>query len=559
MNGGPHSDRRFVAEAFVVGTGVLLAEIALRLSSLIATGAFNDDGVYVALGKALAQGSGYHLIYLVGDPVALKFPPGLPALLALAWGVTGSLSGVRAAVAVIDPLVVGVAAGLLWWLGRRRLSAPVVPLAFFVLGPFLLDPAVQYYNLSIAEPEFLLGWAAALVLAYAGLEGAAFRPWHAVGVGLALAATTLFRSAGAVLIAATLLACAIRGRWRTLGTVAVSALAPLAVWHVVHARIVAQGPLVHLPDEISYWEWLPLTAPLRMGGMLAKTVWANILLYGRALGAYLLTPTVLGIVLLVLAALVTLAGAVRGRRDHAVLSLTVAGMLAAALVWPFAQDRLVLVVMPFAGLLAAAQVGRALERAAPRTRMVWQVALLMIATSVGLRQLALRRAAAVAFVHGVQPPRRDISPTSILTGNSRFIFAVSEWVRRYTVPGDRLLVDFPAGVFLYTGRKTMQASPAESGLAPSVFSVPGHYLSERIREDSISVVVLGIPGGGLERDIQTFIRNCPGVLVPADGRPARARVFPRFFRVTADSACGVPAALVHRRPFVHSALDEDSP
>jgi hypothetical protein len=82
-----------------------------------------------------------------------------------------------------------------------------------------------------------------------------------------------------------------------------------------------------------------------------------------------------------------------------------------------------------------------------------------------------------------------------------------------------------------------------------VYSVPGRYLSERILRDSISVVILGLPGGGLERDIQTFLTRCPGVLVPADGRPSGDRVFPRFFRVTADSACAGPAVFVrNRRP-----------
>lgn len=538
--------RRLISEAVVAGAIVLVAELTLRLSGLLATGAFNDDGVYVALGKALAGGSGYHLIYLVGEPVALKFPPGLPALMAAAWGVTGSLAGVRAAVAAIDPMVIGGTVGLLWWLGRRRMSLPRLPLAFFVIGPFLLDPAIQYYNLPIAEPEFMLGWAAALVLGFTALETETFRPWHAIGLGLVLAVTTLFRSAGVALIGAVIIACALRRHWRTLGVVAAAALVPLLAWHAVHARIVAHGPVAHLPDEISYWEWLPLGAPLRMIGLVARTVVENAVVYGRALGAYLLVPTGFGVVLLTCAVLLALAGAFRGWRDHALVALTVAGLFAAAMVWPFAQDRLVLIVLPFAGLLAALQVCRSMARAGPRTRAVWQVALVMIAAGVGLRQLALRRAAALAFVHGVQPPLRDVSPTSILTGNSRFIFAVSDWVRHHTDPADRVLVDFPAGVFLYTGRKTMQASPAESGLTPSVFSVPGRYLSERIHRDSISVVILGLPGGGLERDIHTFVRNCPGVLIPADGRPVESRIFPRFFRVTADSGCAGPAVLVHR-------------
>src|SRR5256712_6182105 len=72
-------------EPLLVAGVVFLAHVALRAAGRILIGAFNDDGAYVALGKALAGGIGYRLIYLVGDPVAVEEPPGLPVLLALAW------------------------------------------------------------------------------------------------------------------------------------------------------------------------------------------------------------------------------------------------------------------------------------------------------------------------------------------------------------------------------------------------------------------------------------------------------------------------------------------
>ena len=62
-------------EPLIVGGLVVLAHLALRAADRILIGAFNDDGAYVALGKALAGGLGYRLIYLVGDPVAVKYRP----------------------------------------------------------------------------------------------------------------------------------------------------------------------------------------------------------------------------------------------------------------------------------------------------------------------------------------------------------------------------------------------------------------------------------------------------------------------------------------------------
>src|SRR2546430_7918159 len=80
-------------EPLLVAGVVFLAHVALRAAGRILIGAFNDDGAYVALGKALAGGIGYRLIYLVGDPVAGKDPPGPPLLIPLPWKLFGTVAG----------------------------------------------------------------------------------------------------------------------------------------------------------------------------------------------------------------------------------------------------------------------------------------------------------------------------------------------------------------------------------------------------------------------------------------------------------------------------------
>src|SRR2546422_150202 len=63
-------------EPLLVAGVVFLAHVALRAAGRILIGAFNDDGAYVALGKALAGGIGYRLIYRVGDGAAARLPHG---------------------------------------------------------------------------------------------------------------------------------------------------------------------------------------------------------------------------------------------------------------------------------------------------------------------------------------------------------------------------------------------------------------------------------------------------------------------------------------------------
>ncbi|MEX2110963.1 MAG: hypothetical protein WD802_10190 [Gemmatimonadaceae bacterium] len=510
-------------ECLVVFAAVVGAYVFLRGSGLFFVGAFNDDGAYTMLGKSLADGKGYRLPYLLGDPVAVKYPPGLPALLAIPWALGGTLAAVRATIGILNPIVCGLAAAVIWWIGRRDLALSRGPLAVAAIGPFLLDAAIQYYNIALSEPYFLLGWAISLAL-----TGSATRTGEALALGLVLAVTTLFRSAGVVLIPACLAALALRRvPWRVVGIAAAAAIAPLIVWAVVHGRLVAQGPLSSSPDEVSYWSLIPSGSELP--AYLLRALPSNGGIYFSKLSSALAGSAVLGN-LLVIGVLVTAAvGAFLSWRRAPAITLTVVGSLAVVLIWPFAQDRFLLPVLPFIGLLAAVAVTRGAARMPARLRMVAPLGLALVSLVVGLRQAELRSLAASSFMRGTAPAQRDVSIFFILAASSRHIGVLSEWVRANTTPQDRLLVDFPAATHMYSGRETASASPAESPYALSVFRHPGRYLASRILEDSITVVAIGIRGR-LMRDIETIASACPAVL-------QRVALNAEFFRVTRDEPC----------------------
>src|SRR5438309_2297542 len=395
-------------EPLVIAGLVFVAHLVLRAADRILVGAFNDDGAYVALGQALAGGMGYRLIYLVGDPVAVKYPPGLPLLIAVPWKLFGTLAGVRATIGLLNPLASGAAAGIIWWIGRRRLDAAPAVLGLCALGPFFLDAVIQYFNIPLSEPYFVCGWATALLLTYrmADAGPGAARPALAATLGLVLALTALFRTAGVVLLAAGLVA----------------------------------------------------------------------------------------------------------------LVVTVAAVLATVLLWPYAQGRLLLPILPFAGLLAASTLQLAVGGRSVTWRRFTYALLGVVALTVAVRQVELRRAAEAALASGAGPRPENRSPLYVLAGNSRYIFGVVQWVRANTTPGDRIMADAPAAVYLYTARKTAAAAPAEPAFAPSVFQVPGRYLATRILEDSLTVIVLGIAGSGLEEDIRAVGSVCQRMLP----RPAGA-------------------------------------
>jgi hypothetical protein len=125
----------------------------------------------------------------------------------------------------------------------------------------------------------------------------------------------------------------------------------------------------------------------------------------------------------------------------------------------------------------------------------------------------------------------DQSPVLTLALRSRFIGDVSAWVMRSTTPRDRIMVDAPAAIYLYTGRRTVPGEPTESRLASSVFGVPGRYLAERLLADGISVVVWAPPAFAFQRDIEAVASRCPGTLA------REATTHALYFRVTRDDIC----------------------
>jgi hypothetical protein len=507
-----------------------------RLSAGFLFGVFDDDGVYVALGKSIAQGTGYHSIHLAGAPVQVRYPPGLPLLLAIPWALGGSLSAVRSAIDVVNVLVTAGAAGLTWWIGRHDCRLSPWPVVACAASPFVLDATIQFYNLPLSEPYLVLGWAAALALVFPLLAPNATgepRIGRAVAVGLVLAATTLFRAAGIALIPAILVALALRRRRPALAACAASSLIPLAAWAGLRAVWITAGPVASVPDDRGYWQWLGADGPVALAWYTARTMGANAVEYVLELARYLVSNQAVGIIMVCAGIFAAAVACIRLWRTHTALVLTVLCVTALTLSWPFAQSRLFLPLLPFIGLLVASSVDSGVRRASRATAWGIRAVLALAAIAATWRQIELRTAAERAYQTGALPPVEDRSPTITLSFRSRFIFQVATWIAQHTAPQDRIMVQAPAGVFLYTGRRTVSAIPTESPLAPSVFAIPGHYLTERILTDSVTVVVWTPATVALGRDIETVRTRCPQALVriPATPEP------PVYYRVNRDVDC----------------------
>ncbi|HEX7092022.1 MAG TPA: hypothetical protein VF192_18030 [Longimicrobiales bacterium] len=525
-------------EAALVALLLLLIRPALLPDPRPAVGSFNDDAIYVALGSAIAEGHGYRSLYLPGDPVQVRYPPGLPAVLALLWRIGGTLDAVTELALALNAGLIALAAGLLYWLARTRLRLHPALAAGFGVGPFLLDASLLYSRLILSEPYFVAGWAAALVLGYrvAEQEPGHRRVLAALALGLVLAATALARSQGLALVPALLAALVLkRVDARAVAAATAGALVPIAAWQWVHARWVAAGPLSTAADEVSYLAWTGIesvrSAIRTLGGAAVLNAARYTVIFSEYFGDLVLGGLLLVVSLVVLA----VAGAVRRFRSDPGLVLGTAAAAAVTAAWPFTQDRLVLPLLPFIGLLAATEVARLLRSAGPRGRAILTAVLCAAAASVAIRQVTLRHHVNARLAAGAAADY--YTPTDYVRRTSRLLLGLTAWVRANTLPEDRIMAALTGGVYLHTGRKALPAAPAQPIIGSRVFRTPGAYLAGQILAEQPTVLVVHWSRKGradIARDVDAVRAHCPGVLMPL--RPAPAG-FPAAYRIRANVSC----------------------
>ena len=228
----PSSTSRLGTTAAVL-LAVLLACHAALAWQVRARGIFTlgDDAAYLLLSRSLRALS-YREVYFVGEPMAARFPPGFPSLLALCSALFGERLDVFAAVGVLFSAT-GIWA--LFDVVRRRWSTNValVTAALVAVNPALLE----YVALPVSEMVFTsltlwTLWAADRM--DAGSSHGVAAPARGQGRGTAaivlaiLAALT--RSAGVTLPLALAAHWAWRRRWRTAAAMAMAATVFVGGW-----------------------------------------------------------------------------------------------------------------------------------------------------------------------------------------------------------------------------------------------------------------------------------------------------------------------------------------
>jgi hypothetical protein len=490
-----------------------------------AVGLMVDDGAYVVLGKAIAEGQGYRL---VSSPVAVlpSCPPGFPLLLSLVfWFAPEFPQNVWLLKSISIAAMFGVGLLTFVYLHRdRRINADLAALAGLATA---LTPALVFLATStvMSECVFTLSQLAAIVMIHRG--GARTEPLarpQVVFAAILVAAAMLIRSAAIGLVIAAMLWWVIERRWRSAALFSAVLVLCLLPW-MLYARAnrptdaerAAHGGAIAYTyiDQLSMrWSSAPYFGRITIGELPARVQINTVDIAARGVGGILapvllrgpqesgeeldslgpsveLSPASMGsaggtmLVSLVLSA-IALIGYVSVLRERVtVAELLMPIAMAIIVIWPYRSFRFVLPLTPFLLLYFV----RGLQHVAPAAVRAVLLCVIGLHLFDHGSYVALARNPATA---------RDIRWLNWYSE----VESALDWIKTSPVghDGEPIASSNPPLVYLHTGRK----------------SIPSDYMSFEWadwRRRGIRYVVLLF-----DLDLPAYSRHGYDVLYRSSGR-----------------------------------------
>jgi len=461
----PSADSGARALTRLRGIAMLVAAIALAVGvAAIPTwpvGVFQDDGIYVILGKALAGGEGYRYLNLPGAPYATHYPPGYPLFLALLWKLSPEFPQNVALFTFANAGFLALAAFGTFRFAHDRLGLSALGSALVAIAGTVSVPALIFGVFALSEPMFMALFMILALHAERAAERAGWR--NAFFVGLAGGALAMVRTTAMFVVPAFAIVLLFRRRFIP----ALCALAACAVfvvpWHFWVAAHGAKVPAVLLGKYGPYDTWL--TNAIREHGMpfVLDVIWRNMrALYGMVWVMFTggeASPRVLHAPAAIVATALLAIGAWRFARRAPVTAWFVVAYMVLVIVWPFEPTRFVWALLPlFCAALALGITAIADWDPMPiplrAARMLALPLCALLIAGFGLYN-----------VNGVKQQWRDSVPR-VTTARAT---PVVEWVRSSTRPSDVIAMEDDPLIYLYTGRRAV----------PVGTFTPEEYLNEQ--------------------------------------------------------------------------------
>jgi 4-amino-4-deoxy-L-arabinose transferase-like glycosyltransferase len=428
--------------------GTVVGFTLFSVITFISAGVFWDDGVYLITARALANGEGYRFLHLPGAPPAVHYPPGWPAILALAWKLFPTFPGNLGVFAFINVILAAVGAALACAYGIRRLALhPLLALAAVLLFALTL-PVMVLDSVLFAEPAFLV---LAILTIFAADRVADRGGWRAALLAGALAGMAmLVRSTGVVLVPAIVVALALAGRRREAAIAFAASLVLVLPWQIWSSLATAELAEPLRGNYGPYFPWLAGAVGEQGLGFLFGVARQNFasLLRSMAVVFFPEANRELRPLLVALLAAVCGLGLILTWHRARAFALFLVAYACLVMVWPYAPDRFAWGVWPLAGLVLAMGAHGAWSFARRRdlpalTRVSAWTALGVVGIAAGGLWFYSARGTSRGWVNVAQ------------RGSDRRLMPVVDWVNRNTPPSAVIACDGEPLVHLYTGRKVV--------------------------------------------------------------------------------------------------------
>lgn len=429
--------------------GAVVLAIGLAIVDRLPVGIVHDDGLYVILAKSIATGHGFRWLQVPGQPAATHFPPGYPLVLALLWLIGPAFPANVVLFKIANAVFLALATVGTALLAERRFGMGRRSSAALAVIACAGIPTLALSTLVMSEPLYLALLFPTLLIAERVVESPA-RTRTIVMLALLAAAGTLVRTHGIALIAAVVIALALRSRVRDAALFAITTLVLLVPWQIWVRANDGVVPAAMRGNYDSYSGWF--AAGLRSEGLalVGRTIPRT---SGEIAGMFatLTAPSLPGpFRFAALAALLVLlvAGFVVAWRRARVSALFTILYAAIVIVWPFNPARFIWAIWPLVFLIVVAGA---------RSIAAWRPAQRWFQTA---RATAVTAALLLAAGYSVYTARgyRGRWWSSVARQETVLLAPLVAWTRTHTRPGDVIASSAEPVIYLYGGRAAVSAS-----------------------------------------------------------------------------------------------------
>lgn len=251
--------RRLLIPAFCIALLVPSAWLAWSARWMPHLDFFEDDGIYWVTAKSIAEGRGYRILSLPGEPYQTKYPPLYPMVLSLAWRAGVPFPANLPLGVLISWSFVPVFLALSWLFLRRALRD--LRLAMILLAVVAIHPLVVFLGTTFMA-DLMFGCCVLAVLLLLDMTGEP-TPGKALLAGVATGLAFLVKAAVLPLLLVAPAVFVYRRKFKHALFFLIAAVPFVAGWQLWAASHAPSGWGLALPYYLDYVGYFRKTVPLQ--------------------------------------------------------------------------------------------------------------------------------------------------------------------------------------------------------------------------------------------------------------------------------------------------------